>query len=207
MKDRLKIVINLLHQEYRDIKSMLDFNSPFELLVAVSLSAQTTDVAVNRTTPGLFARWPDAESLAEAEPVELEAVIYSLGFFRQKARNLIGAARLIRQCFGGKVPRAMEDLTSLPGVGRKSANVIRAHIWNLPGIIVDTHFGRVSRRLGLTLEKSPDAVEVDLGARVVPKEQIFFSMAVNKHGRVYCMARRPDCSHCPLSEVCPRVGL
>ena len=207
MKDRLKIVINLLHQEYRDIKSMLDFNSPFELLVAVSLSAQTTDVAVNRTTPGLFARWPDAESLAEAEPVELEAVIYSLGFFRQKARNLIGAARLISQCFGGKVPRAMEDLTSLPGVGRKSANVIRAHIWNLPGIIVDTHFGRVSRRLGLTLEKSPDAVEVDLGARVVPKEQIFFSMAVNKHGRVYCMARRPDCSHCPLSEVCPRVGL
>ena len=207
MKDRLKIVINLLHQEYRDIKSMLDFNSSFELLVAVSLSAQTTDVAVNRTTPGLFARWPDAESLAEAEPGELEAVIHSLGFFRQKARNLIGAARLIRQRFGGKVPRSMEDLTSLPGVGRKSANVIRAHIWNLPGIIVDTHFGRVSRRLGLTLGKSPDAVEVDLGARVVPQEQIFFSMAVNKHGRVYCMARKPDCSHCPLSEICPRVGL
>ena len=204
---RLKEVIRRLDLEYPDRTSLLDWKNPFQLTVAVALSAQTTDAAVNRVTPRLFARWPDSRSLAAADPVELEETIHSLGFFRQKAKNLIASAARLESVFGGVVPQDMDSLVSLPGIGRKSANVIRGHIWGLPGIIVDTHFGRVCRRLGLTEARDPDRVEKELCDMVPENQQHGFSMTVNFHGRRYCHARKPECESCPLDDICPRYGV
>ena len=175
--------------------------------MAVSLSAQTTDAGVNKVTPELFRRWPDPAALAGADAVELEVLIHSLGFFRQKASNLIASARRVVEDFDGEIPREMNHLISLPGIGRKSANVIRAHVWNLPGIIVDTHFGRVCRRLGLTEAKDPEKVEKEITALIPEELQITFSMTANFHGRRYCMSRKPNCAGCPLNDICPKHGL
>ncbi len=204
---RLAEIIRRLDAEYPDRFSLLNWETPFQLCVAVALSAQTTDAGVNKVTPKLFRRWPNPESMAEADTAEVEEVIHSLGFFRQKARNLVAAATRIRDEYSGEVPRSMDDLTSLPGIGRKSANVIRGHIWNLPGIIVDTHFGRVCRRLGLTEEKDPVKVEKELGAMVPEEAQHGFSMTANFHGRRYCHSRKPSCSDCPLEDICPKYGV
>ena len=200
-------LLSRLEKEYPDRRPLLNYASPFELMVAVSLSAQTTDAGVNRVTPVLFERWPDAASLAAAEQSELEEIIHSLGFFRQKAKNLIAASRILTEKFDSELPRGMDQLVSLPGIGRKSANVIRAHIWNLPGIIVDTHFGRVCRRLGLTEEKDPVRVEKELSAMIPEERQTEFSMTANLHGRRYCMSRKPDCPACPLEDLCPKYGV
>ena len=206
-KSRLDVILDVLDDEYPERESLLDYSNPFELMVAVSLSAQTTDAAVNRVTPVLFRRWPDAESLAQAPLSELEEVVHSLGFFRQKAKNLVGASQRILSKFKGEVPSSMNDLTSLPGVGRKSANVIRGHLWGKPGIIVDTHFGRVCRRLGLTTSKDPVKVEKEIGEMVALERQHAFSMTANFHGRRYCHARKPLCEDCPLSPLCPQLGV
>lgn len=203
----LSEILDRLNDEYPDREPLLIYINPYELTVAVSLSAQTTDAAVNKVTPELFRRWPDAASLAVADIKELEEVIHSLGFFRQKARNLIAAANRLTETFDGEIPMEMDDLTSLPGIGRKSANVIRAHVWNLPGIIVDTHFGRVCRRLGLTEAKDPAKVEKEIST-IIPEEfQNTFSMTANFHGRRYCMSRKPNCSACPLESLCPKYGV
>ncbi len=179
----------------------------FELLVAVILSAQTTDRQVNLVTGRLFETYPDAEALAAAERAEVERIIESTGYFRAKAAHIIGTARMLCDRFGGAVPDTMEDLTALPGVGRKSAGVILGAIYGKPAIIVDTHFGRVVRRIGLTAEQSPVKVEGDIAGLLAPERWYRFSMSVNAHGRAVCGAKRPQCQGCILSAVCLRVGL
>jgi len=203
----LSEIISILNKEYPDRRSLLTYESPYQLTVAVALSAQTTDAGVNRVSPELFRRWPGPGSLAKADLSELETVIHSLGFYHQKARNLIASAALIVDQYGGEIPREMNELTSLPGIGRKSANVIRGHIWDLPGIIVDTHFGRVCRRLGLTRSENPDKVEKELMLIIPEKQQNDFSMTVNYHGRRYCMSKKPNCIKCPLRDLCPKKGV
>jgi endonuclease-3 len=181
----------------------LHHGNPFQLLVATILSAQCTDERVNLTTPSLFARYPDAESLAVADPGELEEIIRPTGFFRSKARNLIGMAEGVVNRFEGEVPSRMEDLVTLAGVGRKTANVVRSQAFGLPGLPVDTHVLRVSRRLELTEHTDPVRVESDLNGMIPPAERGAFSIRVILHGRATCKARNPRCPTCVLSDFCP----
>ena len=185
----------------------LDHADPFQLLVATILSAQTTDIRVNMVTPALFAAYPDAESLAGADPVRFEGIIHSTGFFRAKARSLIGMARALTERFAGQVPSRMEDLVTLPGVGRKTANVVRSVALDLPGLPVDTHVGRLARRLGLTTETDPVKVEHDLNGLVPAAERGAFSLRLILHGRQVCLARSPRCGECPLADFCPSAPL
>lgn len=184
----------------------LDFETPFQLLVATVLSAQTTDLRVNSVTPALFERYPVAADLAAAEPAELEELIRSTGFFRSKARSLMGLARDVDQRFGGEVPEAMEDLVSLPGVGRKTANVIRSVGFGLPGLAVDTHVTRLSRLLGLTESDDPVRIETDVCALVPAREWGSLGLRLILHGRRVCVARRPRCSECALVDFCPSAS-
>jgi endonuclease III len=181
----------------------LHHGDAFELLVATILSAQCTDERVNLTTPALFARYPNAESLAAADSAELEELIRPTGFFRSKARNLIGMAQAVVGRFGGEVPSRMEDLVTLPGVGRKTANVVRSQAFGLAGLPVDTHVLRVSRRLELTEETDPVRVEFDLNRMIRPADRGAFSLRLILHGRATCKARNPGCSTCVLSDFCP----
>jgi endonuclease III len=181
----------------------LHHTDAFQLLVATILSAQCTDERVNLTTPALFARYPSVESLAGADPAELEEIIRPTGFFRSKTRNLIGMANAVVDRFGGEVPSRMEDLVTLPGVGRKTANVVRSQAFGLPGLPVDTHVLRVSRRLGLTEETDPVRVEFELNRMIRPAERGAFSIRIILHGRATCKARNPGCPSCVLSDFCP----
>ncbi len=181
----------------------LDHADPFQLVEATILSAQCTDVRVNQVTPGLFARYPDAVALAGADPETVEALIRPTGFYRAKTRHLLGMARRVVEGFGGEIPSRMEDLVTLPGVGRKTANVVRSVGFGLPGLPVDTHVGRLARRLGLTTATDPVRVEEDLGRLVPPRERGVFSLRLIEHGRAVCRARRPACDQCVLSDVCP----
>ena len=181
----------------------LHHDNPFQLLVATILSAQTTDENVNKVTPALFARYPNVADLAAANPLELEDLIHSTGFFRSKAKNLIGMGTTLDERFGGEVPTALEDLVTLPGVGRKTGNVIRSVAFDLPGLPVDTHVGRLSIRLGLTTETDPVKAELALNDLVPPDERGAFSLRMILHGRQVCDARRPRCDVCLLNDVCP----
>lgn len=181
----------------------LRHDGPFQLLVATILSAQCTDERVNMVTPGLFAAYPTPASLAAASPDDLEERIRSTGFFRSKTRSLLGMARGVSDRFGGEVPSDIDDLTSLPGVGRKTANVVRSVAMGLPGLPVDTHVGRLSRRLGLTENTDPEKVEHDLDALVPPDERGSFSLRLILHGRKVCRARTPRCGACLLADICP----
>ena len=202
-RDRFVRILGILADEYPETPSLLRYSRPFELLIAVILSAQTTDANVNSVLPHLFSRYPDAVALAGAEQAEVESVIHSVGFFRTKAKHIIATARAIVEEFGGRVPDTMSDLVRLPGVGRKSAGVILLHVYDAPAIIVDTHFGRVTRRLGFTRSEDPKRVERDI-AGVLPEEYWnAASMRLNYHGRRYCFARRPDCTSCPVRALCP----
>jgi endonuclease III len=185
----------------------LDHQDPFQLLVATILSAQSTDERVNLTTPELFRRWPDAESLAGADPEELEEVIRSTGFYRQKAKALLGMAQLLVERHGGAVPRRIEHLVELPGVGRKTANVIRSVALGEPGLPVDTHVGRLAIRLGLTEETDPVKVELELNGMVPARERGLLSLRLILHGRRVCSARRPACGDCALAWFCPSFGV
>lgn len=196
-------VLKSLTAEYPDAVPLLNFRSPYELVISVILSAQTTDSQVNRVTPRLFEKFPDAESLARADVAEVERIVHSTGFYRTKARNIIGAAVELSRRFHGTVPDTIDDLLLLPGVGRKSANVVVSHVHGLPGIIVDTHFGRVCRRLGFTSEKDPGKVEREIAAIIPPYDQTSFSMTVNYHGRYCCKARVPECFRCVVRTLCP----
>ena len=181
----------------------LDFESPYQLLVATILSAQSTDKTVNVVTPKLFARWPDPADLAAADPAEVEAMIKPTGFFREKTKGIMGTARVLLQNFGGEVPPRMEDLVSLPGVGRKTANVILGVAFGIPGFAVDTHVNRLTNRLGLTSSSDPVVIERDV-CKVVPrKEWTGLSLRLILHGRRVCDARKPDCESCVLSDYCP----
>ena len=181
----------------------LNHDNPFQLLIATILSAQATDERVNMVTPALFARYPTPLDLAAADQAELEQQIQSTGFFRSKSRSLIGMARGLVERYDGEVPVTLEDLVTLPGVGRKTANVIRSVDFDAPGLPVDTHVLRLSRRLGLTTNKDPDKVEADLTAMLPPKEWGTLSLRLILHGRQVCIARRPRCELCVLNDFCP----
>ncbi len=185
----------------------LDHSNPFELLAATILSAQCTDARVNLVTPHLFARYPTPEALAGAEPEELEEIIRSTGFYKNKAKSLIGMANALLDRFDGQVPTAMRDWVSVPGVGRKTANVVRSVAQDLPGLPVDTHVLRLSHRLGLTHETDPVKVEHELSPMVPAGERGVFSLRVILHGRRVCAARKPACSECVLASFCPSAGL
>ncbi len=181
----------------------LRHDDAFQLLVATILSAQTTDERVNSVTPALFARYPTPEDLAQADPADVEALIHPTGFFRQKTKSLIGMAAALIHCHGGEVPSSMGELTALPGVGRKTANVIRSVGLGLPGLAVDTHVGRLARRLGLTAQTDPVKVERDLDPMVPSGERGALSLRLILHGRAVCVARRPRCGQCVLADYCP----
>ena len=204
---RARRIVRKLAQLYPDAHCALDHQSPLQLLVATILSAQCTDARVNLITPALFARYPDANAFATADRKELEGYIQSTGFFRNKARNLIACCQALVERHGGEVPATMEELVPLAGVGRKTANVILGNAFDVPGITVDTHVGRLSRRLGLTTHTDPGKVERDLMELIPKKEWTMFSHRLIFHGRQVCSARKPNCTGCGLAKLCPKVGV
>ena len=202
-KGRARVVAERLIEAYPEAICELDHTNPFELLCATVLSAQTTDARVNMVTPTLFARYPSPVDLAAANPTEIEEIIRSTGFYQAKARNLMALATRLVDVFGGEVPRSLEDLVTLAGVGRKTANVVRSVAFDLPGLPVDTHVGRLARRLGLTLEEDPVKVEMELNSFIPAADRGGFSLRLILHGRRVCDARKPNCAECSLSDMCP----
>jgi endonuclease III len=200
-------VHQLLNEIYQGKLGFLTYHSPYELLISVILSAQTTDKQVNKITGNLFSTYPTPVDLAGAEQQDVERIIKSTGFFHAKAKNIIGAANVIHNDFADELPDSMKSLLTIPGVGRKSANVVLGAVYNKPAIIVDTHFGRVVRRIGLCETKNPDKVEKEIGLLLAPEYQYRFSMTVNTHGRAVCHSRKPECQQCPLLPHCTQVGV
>jgi endonuclease-3 len=193
-----------LRQAHPDAHCELDHHDPFQLVIATVLSAQTTDVAVNRITPELFRRWPTAAALAQASPADVEATINRIGMFRQKTKNVIGLARKLVADFGGEVPRTLAELVTLPGVGRKTANVVLGVAFGAPeGVVVDTHVQRIAQRLGWTRHSAPEKIELDLMKRFARSEWDMLSHTLIFHGRRICTAQRPACAACPVNAVCP----
>jgi endonuclease-3 len=200
---RATAVVALLKDEYPDARCALAHSSAYELLVATILSAQTTDERVNMVTPALFAKYPTPADLAHADPGELETIIQSTGFFRSKAKNLIGMAQAVETRFGGKIPVELDDFVTLPGVGRKTGNVVRSVWYREPGLPVDTHVTRLSHLLRLSNETDAVKIERDLDKIVPPEEWGDLSLRLIEHGRKVCIARRPKCAECTLNQVCP----
>jgi len=202
-KGRARRTHQLLTLEYPEAVCELEHRNAFELLAATILAAQSTDVGVNKATPALFARFPDPESLAEVEPEHVEPYVNTIGLFRNKSKSLVGMARMLLEDYDGKVPEAMRDLVRLPGVGRKTANVIRSVALGLPGLPVDTHVTRLSKLLGLTVESDPAKIEMELNQMIPASERGDFSLRMILHGRRVCVARRPRCEECVLNDFCP----
>jgi endonuclease-3 len=205
-KARAEAVVARLKELYPQARCALRHSNAYELLVATILSAQCTDERVNMVTPTVFAKYPTPADLAHADPAELESVIQSTGFFRSKAKNLIGMAQAVENRFGGKVPVSIDDFVTLPGVGRKTGNVVRSVWYGEPGLPVDTHVTRLATRLRLTDATDPVRIEHDLGALVPPHEWGDLSLRLIEHGRRVCDARRPRCDACGLADVCPSAG-
>ncbi len=203
---RARRMHRLLAETYPDAHCELDFTSPLELVVATILSAQCTDRRVNLVTPAVFARYPDAASYAGADRLELEDLIRSTGFFRNKAGSLVGLGQALCDRYDGEVPGRLVDLVTLPGVGRKTANVVLGNAFDVPGITVDTHVGRLARRFGWTVETDPDKVEAEIGALIPRRDQTMLSHHVIWHGRRCCHAKKPACGACPLARLCPSFG-
>jgi endonuclease III len=200
-------VFRALTRLYPDARCALDHRSPLELLIATILSAQCTDARVNLVTPALFARYRNAKAYATADVRELESYIQSTGFYRAKAKNIQACCRRLVDEYGGEVPDALEELVKLPGVGRKTANVVLGDCFGVPGITVDTHVGRLSRRLGLTTHTDPAKVEQDIMKLLPAKDWVMFNHRMITHGRRVCFARKPDCPNCALAKLCPKVGV
>lgn len=196
-------IFDLLSKAIPDTKPLLEYRSSFELLIAVILSAQTTDNQVNKVTRQLFQKFPDAATLGSASIKEIERIVKATGFYRNKAKYIVQTALIIENNYDGLVPDTMEQLDSLPGVGRKSANVILGTCFGKPAIIVDTHFSRVARRLGFTDSADPHKIEMELKMLVPEEKQYKFSMLINRHGRIWCYARIPECESCPIRMHCP----
>jgi endonuclease-3 len=203
---RARRMYKLLHERYPYAHCELDFENPLQLLVATVLSAQTTDVMVNKVTPTLFARYPDAAALAGADREELETLLKPTGFFRAKTSSVMRLAAELVERFDGEVPPRMKDLVTLPGVGRKTANVVLGHAFGIPGITVDTHFGRLVRRFGWTDEEDPVKVEQVVGELIPRKEWTMLSHVLIFHGRRTCHAKKPACGACPITSLCPSYG-
>ncbi len=206
-KGRTREVATRLAAEYPDAVCELDHDSPYQLLAATILSAQTTDVRVNLVTPALFAKYPTPEDLAAANPTELQEIIRSTGFYQSKAKSLIGMAQALVERFHGEVPTELDDLVTIPGVGRKTGNVVRSVAFDLPGLPVDTHVMRLSKRLALTEQTDPVKIELELNAYLPGKERGDFSLRMIQHGRRVCYARNPDCGGCVLEDICPSSRL
>jgi endonuclease-3 len=204
---RPKQISRLLAKQYPNAHCALHYENPLQLLIATILSAQCTDVRVNMVTPALFAHYPDAEAFAKARPKELEGKIQSTGFFRNKTRNIIECCKQIVAHHGGAVPGTMDELVKLPGIGRKTANVILGNAFNVPGITVDTHVSRLSRRMGFTEHTDPVKIEHDLMQIIPNKDWTMFSHRMIFHGRQVCFARKPNCPGCILNKICPKIGV
>ena len=201
---RIGEIVAILRREFPDVRTALEYRGPLEILVATILAAQCTDARVNMVTPGLFRKYPTAEAFAAADRSELEAAIRSTGFFRNKAKSIIGAARRIVDVYGGKVPDSMEELVTLPGVARKTANIVlAAGFGKAEGIAVDTHVRRLAGRLGLSRQSDPVKIERDLLRTVAREDWLDFNFLLVDHGRRTCRARKPDCPGCPVRRLCP----
>ena len=204
---RARKINRVLAETYPDAHCELDFKSPFELLIATVLSAQTTDKRVNLTTPALFAKYPGPEELAAANPEDVEEILKPTGFFRAKTKAVMGLAAALRDQFNGQVPKTIEELDTLPGVGRKTANVVLGNAFGIPGITVDTHFGRLARRFRWTDSDDPVKVEQDVGELIPKSEWTILSHRLIWHGRRVCHARKPACGACSVADWCPSFGL
>jgi endonuclease-3 len=204
---RARAIARGLARAYPDAWCELAYRTPWQLLVATILSAQCTDRMVNQVTPELFREFPSPKALAEASAARVEELIHRTGFFRQKTKSLQAVARAVASTHGGKVPADMDSLTGLPGVGRKTANVVRGTAFDLPAIFVDTHVARLANRLGLTLSDDPARIEADLAELLPPSQWTAFAHRLIHHGRRVCAARKPRCSMCPVARWCPRVGV
>jgi endonuclease-3 len=207
-KNRLPGILKILEKAYPAAETCLTFRTPWELLVATILSAQCTDERVNKVTPGLFAKYPDVQAFARADQLALESDIRSTGFFRNKARNILGAARKVAADFGGRVPESMAELITLPGVARKTANIVLSSAFHkAEGIAVDVHVARLSQRIGLTKQSVPEKIERDLLVLVPRKYWLDFNYMLVNHGRAVCRARKPKCDECGVRDLCPRTGM
>jgi endonuclease-3 len=206
-KVRAKAIYRQLTKNYPNVRCELDYNSAFQLLVATVLSAQCTDKRVNQTTPALFKEYPNPKKMAKADLIDIQRLVKSTGFFRAKAKNIRGLSNKIMEEFDGDVPNNLEDLITLPGVGRKTANVVLGHAFGIPGITVDTHFGRLSRRFGWSKQNDPVKVEFEVGELIPEKEWTNLSQRMIWHGRRVCHARKPACGACPLAKLCPSHGI
>ena len=206
-KRRALSILKILREEYPEAGCHLDYRNALELLIGCILSAQCTDKRVNEVTKGLFAKYPAASDFARAERAELEEEIHSCGFFRAKAKSILACTKALVGEYGGEVPASMEKLTKLAGVGRKTANVVLGNYFGIPGIIVDTHIMRLSKRLMLTSNTDPVNIEFDLQKLIPQKDWTFFSNSLGDHGRTVCFARKPRCGECAISHLCPSAGI
>ncbi len=205
-KSRVAEIDRILAGRYKT-STALKYQNTLQLLIATILSAQCTDEQVNKVTPSLFARYPDARSFAEADIAELEEAIFSTGFYRQKARSIKGCCAAIVEKFGGEVPRTLDELVTLPGVGRKTANLVLGIAEGMPGVVVDTHVTRLSNRMGLTVTKDPVKIEKDLNALLSEDRWMPMSSELIYLGREFCTAKKPKCEVCPVRDLCPKVGV
>ena len=204
-KQRVLDIIKIFDKVYADADCSLEYTSALQLLIATQLAAQCTDARVNLVTPALFERYKTVQDFADADPEELSGYIRSTGFFRNKTKNIIACCQKLIADFDGEVPQTMEELLTLPGVGRKTANLVLGDIFGLPGVVVDTHATRLSNRMGFTVNKDPYKIELDLLKIVPPELQSHFCHQLVYHGREFCDARRPRCSECPIAELCPKI--
>jgi endonuclease-3 len=206
-KVRARAIYRQLTKNYPNVRCELDYNSAFQLLVATVLSAQCTDKRVNQTTPALFKKYPNPKKMAKADLKEIQKLVKSTGFYRAKAKNIQALSNKIMEEFDGDVPSNLDDLITLPGVGRKTANVVLGHAFGIPGITVDTHFGRLSRRFGWSKQNDPVKVEFEVGELIPEKEWTNLSQRMIWHGRRVCHSRKPACGACPLAKLCPSYGI
>lgn len=206
-KERLMKIIEIFNQTYSDADCTLDYDNPLQLLISTQLAAQCTDKRVNIVTKDLYQKYKDVYDFANADELELQQDIKPTGFFRNKAKNIIGCCRVLISDYNGEVPSSMEDLLRLPGVGRKTANLVRGDYFGIPGVVVDTHATRLSNRMGFTTNKEPTKIEQDLLKLIPPEYQTSFCHQLVYHGREYCDARRPKCDTCPINMLCPKIGV
>lgn len=206
-KERAVSIYNVFCEVYSDADCTLEYDNALQLVIATQLAAQCTDARVNLVTPALFAKYPDVYAFANADELELREDIRSTGFFRNKAKNIIGCCKMLIDDFGGEVPSTMEDLLKLPGVGRKTANLVLGDFFGIPGVVVDTHATRLSNRMGFTTSKDAYKIEMDLLKILPPEIQTKYCHCLVYHGREFCSARSPRCDVCPIAHLCPKRGV